>query len=180
MAKYFDTATKRGNFYEASDNYEKKIGAGANWFNAAEFTTRAPFTGLGGGGFFTSTVPFFVGNLGAPLYRWRNEGSSAVLTTGFESFKNLYNNKKTNPVEWDINTLKLEQSMLQPIHEKYFESSDKLLKLINNITNSEKSISRILNEKQRIEGGLDVLDKNSRIKYGCKLLGYTEKQGCRP
>lgn len=180
LAKYFNTATKRGNFYEASDNYEKKLGAGVNWFHAAEFTTRSPLTGLGGGGFFTSAAPFFIGNLGAPLYRWRDEGSSAVLTTGFENFKNLYNNKKTNPIEWDINTLKLEQSMLQPIHEKHLGSRRKLLNLINTITDSEKSISRILDEKQKIEGGIDVLDKNSRIKYGCKLLGYTEKQGCKP
>lgn len=35
----------------------------------------------------------------------------------------------------------------------------------------------ILPDRQSQPGGIDVLDYNSRISYGCKLLGYSKEQG---
>ena len=83
-------------------------------------------------------------------------------------------------MEWDINLFKLEQSALQPIHENYLKNSDIFIKTIKKLTDSENSIPTTINDKQKIKGGVDILDKNSRIKYGCKLLEYTEEQGCKP
>lgn len=53
---------------------------------------------------------------------------------------------------------------LQPIFTKYYQPL----------------LGMILNDKQVQDGGINILDKSSRIKYGCKLLGYTEQQGCKP
>lgn len=180
LPQYFDTVDKRADFYAASNLYEKNIGAGARWYGAAEFTTRAPLLGLGGGDFFVSVLPFATGSLAAPLYSWREDAGNSVIKTGFEKFKDLYNKRITSPRDWDINLFKLEQTALQPIHENYLKNSEIFIKTIKKLTDSENSISRIINENQKIEGGLDILDKNSRIRYGCKLLGYSENQGCRP
>lgn len=38
----------------------------------------------------------------------------------------------------------------------------------------------IVDEKHRVEGGVDIIDIKSRIRYGCKLLGCSEEQGCKP
>jgi len=178
LADYFEKASEKSIFYRASDLYERNIGAGAKWHGAAETATRSPL--IGGGGFFTSAIPFAAGNFAAPLSSWRSEASSKVMREGFESFKNLYTNKHTDPLKWDIDLLKKEQSILQPIHEKHFKNNESFVNSIKNFTNSNHFLSKFTPEEQKIEGGLNLLDKKSRIQYGCKLLGYSEKQGCKP
>jgi hypothetical protein len=35
-------------------------------------------------------------------------------------------------------------------------------------------------DKKGMPGGINMLDLKSRIKYGCKLLGYSVQDGCSP
>ena len=83
------------------------------------------------------------------------------MNKGFSSFRDLYNNKP-NMMRWDIKQLRDEQTLLQPIHEKYL---------------ANHSFFRLVSEKIT---HVDILDYKSRIQYGCKLLGYTAQQGCKP
>ena len=101
------------------------------------------------------------------------------MNAGFEKFRNLYNNRNANPISWDIELLKKEQSVLQKTHEKYLNKKY-IIESIKYITDSDNDLPLVNKEKQQTQGGLDVLDINSRIRYGCKLLGYTEQQGCKP
>jgi len=94
------------------------------------------------------------------------------MNSGFENFKNLFNKGSNDPMQWDINQLKTEQKALQPIHEKYLKDKSLFNWFSKQLTNTTGN--------RGIEGGIDILDYKSRVKYGCKLLGYTEKQGCKP
>jgi filamentous hemagglutinin len=38
----------------------------------------------------------------------------------------------------------------------------------------------VTSDKQGQPGGVDILDYQSRVKYGCRLLAYSEQQGCTP
>lgn len=124
--------------------------------------SRACVTGLGAAG-CASNLTFGAGKIfGNPdLYGWRKEAGDALMTQGFENFRDLYNNRP-NPITWDIKQLRDEQTLLQPIHEKYL---------------SNKYIFRTISETLT---DVDILDYKSRIRYGCKLLGYSEQQGCKP
>ena len=51
---------------------------------------------------------------------------------------------------------------------------------MSNIFTDTNYGGKFLSDKQVQDGGINILDKSSRIKYGCKLLGYTEQQGCKP
>lgn len=70
-----------------------------------------------------------------------------------------------------------EQQAPQPIHEKYLEDR-KFYNAVSKAMTNSNFIKR--SEDQQINGGIDILDYNSRIKYGCKLLGYGENEGCKP
>ena len=83
------------------------------------------------------------------------------MTQGFNNFRHLYNNRR-NAIQWDIKQLRDEQTLLQPIHEKYLSGANLFRWASGQMT------------------GVDILNYKSRIRYGCKLLGYTEKQGCKP
>lgn len=85
-------------------------------------------------------------------------------------------------MQWDIKQLHDEQTLLQPIHEKYLSNANLFRWVSNQMTDSKnrKYIGGLIKEKQTQPSGIDILDKSSRIRYGCKLLGYTEKQGCKP
>lgn len=77
---------------------------------------------------------------------------------------------------WDIGQLRDEQQSLQPIHERYLSDRSIFTWLGRQITDQV----RVLNQAQGQEGGVDLLDYESRVRYGCKLLGYSAEQGCRP
>jgi len=98
---------------------------------------------------------------------------------GFDNFRNLYNNPDTDPVQWDINQLRSEQQTLQPIHTEYLGNRTTFTWLSENVfTNSNVNV--FVSDNQVMPGGIDILNYASRVKYGCKLLGYTEAQGCKP
>lgn len=75
-----------------------------------------------------------------------------------------------------------EQTVLQPIHEKYLSDANLFRWFSNQMTDSKnrKYTRKLIKEEQAQPGGIDILDKSSRIRYGCKLLGYTEQRGCKP
>ncbi|HFC6349074.1 TPA: VENN motif pre-toxin domain-containing protein, partial [Neisseria lactamica] len=159
---YFNNIDARANFFGASNQYEKNLGVGVRWFSGAEKVSRACLTGLGADG-CVSYLTFGAGKLlGNPdLYGWRKEAGDTLMNKGFSSFRDLYKNKP-NMMRWDIKQLRDEQTLLQPIHEKYL---------------ANHSFFRLVSEKIT---HVDILDYKSRIQYGCKLLGYTAQQGCKP
>ena len=69
-------------------------------------------------------MTFITGNIlsNPDLYTWRAEAGDAFMNGGFNNFKNAFNGKFTSSnatKAWDINQLRSEQKLLQPIHEKY-------------------------------------------------------------
>lgn len=182
FVNYFNTIDNRANFFAASNQYEKNLGVGARWFGGANYVSRACFTGLGADG-CGSHITFGLGKfLGNPdLYAWRKKAGDALMQGGFDNFRDLYNDRP-NAMQWDIKQLRAEQTLLQPIHEKYLSDANSFTWVLNQMTDSEnrKYTGKLIKEEQTQPGGIDILDKSSRIKYGCKLLGYTEQQGCKP
>jgi filamentous hemagglutinin len=163
---YYNTIDNRANFFGASDQYYQNSGVGVKWFGGADAVSRAIWMGLGAGDFASlmflggAAIAAFEGN---NLYEWRSEAGNALMNDGFSNFKNLYNNGTNNPVVWDINQLRREQTILQPIHTDYFGNTI----LFN-------AASKYLPK------GVDVTNYNARVTYGCNLLGYGAKQGCKP
>lgn len=149
---------------------------GAQWYGGAEFVSRAPITGLGADG-NGSQYTFLVGNLLADVYDWRDEAGKTLMNSGFDNFQSLYNQTVNEPVAWDINQLRSEQAILQPIHEKYLSDANLFTGLSQWLTNTD--YSPIL-DQQGMSGGIDILDESSRIRFGCKLMGYSAEQGCSP
>ena len=105
------------------------------------------------------------------------------MNAGFSNFKAL-DNHGGDPVRWDINQLISEQQTLRPIHEGYLKdrflfglmsewqtNTNSILGAVNNIVTSDKQVQ---------PGGIDVLYDQARVRYGCRLLGYSEQQGCTP
>ena len=180
---YMNTIDNRADFFAASNQYEQQIGSGVQWFGGADSVSRAAVTGLGADGNL-SYLSFAMGKtLGnPPIYEWRKAAGDALIVGGFDNFKDLYNNQQ-DPVAWDIKQLKNEQALLQPIHEKYLSDQKAFTKVSQLLTLEQMlnlSVFGIIQEKQVQEGGIDLLDYESRVSYGCKLLGYSEKQGCQP
>lgn len=70
-----------------------------------------------------------------------------------------------------------EQKAPQPIHEKYLKGRKFFNAVSKVMTNSD-----VINwsEDQQINGGIEIIAYNSRIKYWCKLLGYGVNEGCKP
>ncbi|KLT73218.1 hemagglutinin [Neisseria arctica] len=161
LVHYMNTIDNRADFFAASNQYEKNLGVGAKWFEGAEKVSRNCITGLGADG-CGSYITFGAGKIlsNPDIYSWRKEAGDTLITQGFNNFKYLYNNRP-NPIQWDIKQLKDEQRVLQPIHDKYL---------------ANKQLFRKVSE---IVSGVNILDYKSRIQYGCNLLGYTEKQGCK-
>jgi len=190
---YYNTIDNRADFFGASDQYEQNIGLGARWFGGAEFVSRAPLTGLGADG-EGSWASFGAGALFFPstynpltsseLYEWRSEAGNTLMNAGFDNFKSLYNQEVSDPVAWDINQLQGEQQALQPVHEKYLGERTFFTGFSKFITNTDNFINVETlpwgSEQQGQPGGIDILDQQSRIKFGCKLMGYSESQGCKP
>ena len=180
---YMNTIDNRADFFAASNQYEQQIGSGVQWFDGADFVSRAAITGLGADGnlsYLTFAMGKALGN--PPIYEWRKAAGDALIVGGFDNFKDLYNNQQ-DPVAWDIKQLKNEQALLQPIHEKYLSDQKAFTKVSQLLTLEQMlnlSVFGIIQEKQVQEGGIDLLDYESRVSYGCKLLGYSEKQGCQP
>lgn len=182
FALYYNTIDNRADFFGASDRYEQHVGSGAKWYGGAEDVSRAALTGLGADG-KGSGYSFLFGSLLAgvnadTIYDWRQEAGNSLMSAGFSNFKDLYN-QDLDPVQWDINQLRSEQQTLQPIHQKYLKDRVVFTWVSKTMTNSD-GLGAILPDRQTAPGGIDILDYNSRINYGCKLLGYSQEQGCKP
>ncbi|HCE6865205.1 TPA: hemagglutinin repeat-containing protein [Pseudomonas aeruginosa] len=165
FAFYYNTIDNRANFFGASDRYEQNAGSGAKWYGGAEDVSRRALTGLGADG-YGSSYTFFAGALLAginvrSIYQWRSEAGNSLMNSGFSNFSDLYSRNIDNVVTWDIHQLMSEQKTLQPVHEKYL--TDRVV---------FRAASKI--------SGVDILDYASRVRFGCKLLGYGEAQGCKP
>jgi filamentous hemagglutinin len=178
---YYNTIDNRANFFGAMNQYEQNLGSGVQWFGGAESVSRAPLTGLGADN-NASYVTFLLGSLlagpNAPsIYQWRSDAGNALMSTGFSNFQNLYNSGTPNPVAWDIGQLRNEQQTLQPVHEEYLTDRSVFRFFSNLFTDTNIPI---VPEQQGQPGGVNILDYNSRVKYGCKLLGYGAAQGCAP
>ncbi len=184
---YLDGIDQRANFFGASHLYQQNVGAGVQWFGGAEYVSRAHLTGLGADG-SASQYTFALGSLLGgvwPVYDWRAAAGDALMNGGFATFRNLYNSGTNNPVAWDVAQLRNEQKLLQPIHEEYLSGFWLgLFRGASNIaTNSDylglTSLAG-LEQKQTMPGGVEILDYESRINYGCKLLGLHGQSACSP
>ncbi|MEN5093799.1 filamentous hemagglutinin N-terminal domain-containing protein [Pseudomonas protegens] len=181
LVTYLNTIDNRANFFGASNVYEQNLGIGAKWFGGAEEVSRAFLTGLGADGdgtYLPSYITFAAGRVVAPVYDWRKAAGDALITGGFDNFKNLYNKATTDPVAWDIKQLKGEQTILQPVHEKYLGGRDLFQTISGKATNTSGIAGHFIEERQGVPGGINILDYASRVEFGCKLLGYSKSQGC--
>ncbi|WP_273820419.1 DUF637 domain-containing protein [Pseudomonas asplenii] len=179
LVTYLNTIDNRADFFGASNVYESHLGIGAKWFGGAEEVSRAMLTGLGADGNM-SYVTFGMGWLLAPVYDWRKAAGDALITGGFQNFKDLYNKVAMDPVAWDIKQLKGEQTTLQPIHEQYLKDHQNFVDLSNFMTDTSGFGGNFIKDRQGMDGGINILDYKSRVEFGCKLLGYSAAQGCTP
>ncbi|MHC8412486.1 two-partner secretion domain-containing protein [Pseudomonas sp. Hz4] len=175
LVTYLNTIDNRANFFGASNLYEQQLGIGAKWFWGAEAVSRAPLNGLGADG-NASYITFGLGWLLAPVYSWRTAAGDALINGGFDNFKGLFNKVSTDPVAWDINQLKTEQSLLQSIHERFLEEHN----IFQNIGRLATDTSIWPDSIVGANGGVSILDYKSRVEFGCKLLGHSKSQGCVP
>ena len=65
-------------------------------------------------------------------------------------------------------TMPREQQMLQRIHEKYL-GDEKVYR------GAGRTLTYVLDGY-----AVNLLDYNSRVEYGCKKMGFTSAQGCKP
>ncbi|MDR0779181.1 MAG: hypothetical protein LBF16_00580, partial [Pseudomonadales bacterium] len=181
---YYNTIDQKADFFGAMNKYQLNLGSGAKWFGGAEFVSRAAWTGLGADGNF-SALTFAVGSFltaglhFVDIYTWRSVAGNTLMNSGFDNFKDLYNNGTSDSIAWDINQLRAEQKVLQPVHEQYLLNKDIFTKASNYITDTSTLIGSKL-EKQGQPGGINIIDYKSRVQFGCKLLGYSADQGCGP
>jgi filamentous hemagglutinin len=136
------------------------------WFGAAEDVSRTFWGGLGADG-EGSWFSFLVGSILAfdhapEIYEWRKVAGDTLLKAGYPNFQDLYTIGTDNPIQWDIGQLQNEQKSLQDVHVKY-------------LTERETFRDKIKQFKE-----VDILDYASRVQYGCKIFGLSEKQGCKP
>ncbi len=116
-------------FLSTNDYYYNVNNIDIRWFGAAGNVTRAPITGLGAdgdflwgnflGGICAYWWTFFIRR--GTVYEWRDEAGQALMHGGFDNFSNAFKGNYTSTQSWDINQLKSEQNLLQPIHEKYLK-----------------------------------------------------------
>lgn len=123
-----------------------------------------------------SYIIFGLGWLLAPVYSWRTAAGDALINGGFDNFKDLFNKVSTDPVAWDINQLKTEQSLLQSIHERFLEGHN----IFQNIGRLSTDTSIWPDSIVGANGGVSILGYKSRVEFGCKLLEYSKSQGCVP
>jgi filamentous hemagglutinin len=180
ITQYYDDIDSRKNFFGTSANYYKDLGIDVKWFAGAYDVS---IDSLGGGEKW-STLKFGVGALftgqGSNLYNWRSEAGNALMNDGFNNFKNLYNNGTNNPAAWDINQLQREQTVLQPIHEKYLGDANAFQWVSKKLTDSNWPFIKYVTPPTRVPGGVDITKYPSRVNYGCQMLSYSAKKGCNP
>lgn len=168
--KRVESVDDRANFFSTNDYYYNVNNIDIRWFGAAENVTRAPITGLGAdgnlswvtfwGGYVLTGGPF---SSGGTVYEWRDEAGQALMHGGFDNFSNAFKGNYTSTQSWDINQLKSEQKLLQPIHEKYLKDGGLI-----------RRGAQIFNQIPNVKSYED------RVEFGCKSMGYSGKNGCKP
>lgn len=157
----------RANFFAVNHLYYQHSSLPVRWFGVSDKVSRDCLTGLGAK-HCGSYIPFAVSKVfGNPaIYTWRQRGGETLLANSFDNFKSLFNGKFHDSVRWDIDQLKTEQSLLQPIHEAFL-GDHLVFRKVN------KTLMRL-----KIRGGVEILSQSDRLRYGCKMLGYTHFEGC--
>lgn len=164
--KAINNIDTRADFFSAM--YQK---TGAVWFKLADDTSRGDLQGIifGSGNLFHNIITTTVENVSSfdnksqyNLENWRSEAGKVIMSTGYESFKNVFQNyQNVNITQWSIDHLVSEQVALQSVHEKY-------------IPNFVAPI-RIMMES--IGNVSDILNIQSRINTGCIRMGLKELCG---
>ena len=156
-----DTIDDRANFFGINSDYYSGKGIDIRWFGVAEDVSRDFLTGLGADG-YGSYASFWVGNFvgggslsgGGSLYDWREEAGNALIGGGFNNFKDAFNNQYQSTKKWDMDQLKGEQKVLDPIHNKYL---------------NDWGLIRLF----AIPKGIDnIKSYDDRVQYGCEQMGY--------
>jgi hypothetical protein len=118
----------RGNSYDILKNTDIETRADffgamaevtkAQWFGAAEQTSREDLQGIG---FNAMALLFALDNLSNPtlLNQWRQAGGNTVMIAGQANFTEAYSNKNIDPAKWTYDQLVQEQKALQPIYDNY-------------------------------------------------------------
>ena len=172
---YLNDIDSRADFFGGMDNYLNNNGISVQWFRAVEDVSRAGITGLGAEG-NASSITFWVGSLlPGDQYAWRQEAGNTLMNDGFENFSNIFNNGTPDPVAWDISQLRNEQTILQPVHERYLGNSGIMDVPFNELI---RAGTYLMDDTG--DGVGDILDVNSRIEYGCRQMGYSSGNGCEP
>ena len=159
----------RANFFAINDQYYHAIHKPIKWFGLSNQVSRECITGLGArhcASYITFASSKLLGN--PPIYHWRQDAGDTLLANGFVHFQALFNDRATDPVQWDIEQLNQEQAILQPVHTHYLAKYH----AFNFVT---KNVMRM-----RIKHGVDLLNLPSCIRYGCYRMRYTAVQGCQP
>ncbi|SET27093.1 hypothetical protein [Thorsellia anophelis] len=104
-----------------------------------------------------------------PLQVWHSDAGNALMYVGFDNFQNLYNGIYSNAMEWDINQLRSEQTMLQYIHMTHLREQP----LFNW---AGELLTGALNDGNSV----NLMDYKSRFNFGCYKMGYSESDGFRP
>lgn len=69
---------------------------------------------------------------------------------------------------------------MQDVYHKYLSDKNIFSSVCGFITNSEGVDGNVLDDRSTAPGGVYILNYESRVQYGCKLLGYGVGQGCAP
>ena len=69
---------------------------------------------------------------------------------------------------------------MQDVYHKYLSDKNIFSSVCGFITNSEGVDGKVLDDRSTAPGGVDILNYESHVQYGCKLLGYGVGQGCAP
>ncbi len=157
----------RADFFATNHQYFQTTDMPVRWFGASEYISRRCLLGLGAEGCGSKATFAIAKTLTNPqLNEWRQAVGDSILLQGFPYFKALFNQARhtehhspymiANARQWDIAQLIREQHIVQVQHQKYLSNYPNFIRL------------------SRLMGGVDLLDKNARIAYGCQLLGYAD------
>ena len=159
----------RGNSYDILKNTDIETRADffgamaevtkAQWFGAAEQTSREDLQGIG---FNAMALLFALDNLSNPtlLNQWRQAGGNTVMIAGQANFTEAYTNKNIDPAKWTYDQLVQEQKALQPIYDNYLSDP-------RNVANVTTMNAFILAQNPSLGFNFTILNQGDRVKIGC-------------
>ena len=159
----------RGNSYDILKNTDIETRADffgamaevtkAQWFGAAEQTSREDLQGIG---FNAMALLFALDNLSNPtlLNQWRQAGGNTVMIAGQANFTEAYSNQNIDPAKWTYDQLVQEQKALQPIYDNYLSDP-------RNNANVTIMNAFILAQNPSLGFNFTILNQGDRVKIGC-------------